>query len=169
MSCPNCATLRGELHKLRVDSGATVDPLLAQAISRSVAGLPPAASRILAALYASQGRVMSPTQLSELGGIALTSLKVHIQRIRAALGADAVYTLQRCGYQMTAVGRRNLKELLGGGIPVDALNDDAETPLPLAIAMLIGRHAHSEGPAATYTILDNIRSALEKQYGRSRG
>lgn len=130
-------------------------------------------ARLLMALWRTRTGVSDGT-LADYGrgyGEGSTqSVKVQVCSLRKRLVKGAIETIWGYGYQLSAGGRKQIDEILGPSISVNtvnAINDDAETPLPLAVAILCGRLADKLGPEETSRILETISKGLRQQYSHA--
>jgi DNA-binding response OmpR family regulator len=113
MTCPRCETLARELAELRGSIGALEDdsaPTVARRFRMSFMD-----ARLTMRLYAAAGRSVQTYALEEelLGDDpAPETLRVHIYRIRQALGGDAIETVRDVGYRLTPLGRAKIYQTL---------------------------------------------------------
>lgn len=168
--CARCDALEADLSAIRAERNAeiTADDIAA---IQSALGLAPIQSRILLLLYKSP-RIMSAESLCVRAcgeGVTAQSARVHISQIRMMTGANTIRTHRPLGYSLTPEGRDKVTRVLRERTLVvsAAVNDDASTPLPVAIALLVGKYAHGVGLEATASLLSNIHRALALQYGKT--
>lgn len=111
MTCLHCQRYQREIARLEAvlerESGLEKIGALQAAL-----GLSLTEARITMQLYGHAATLSNWLLIDALGLATDQSLKVHVMRIRKALGMDAIQTLHRVGYRLTDAGRARVAALL---------------------------------------------------------
>jgi DNA-binding response OmpR family regulator len=113
MTCARCAKLQDRVEELTAALGILDDATTE--ILRQRFKLRPVEANILTRLYAAAGRVVQLWALEQalvaqdpLGN----AVRVHVSRLRKALGADHIETVHSGGYRLSPVGRARVYQAL---------------------------------------------------------
>lgn len=165
MGCERCAELEEEIRHLKRERGADAETHDVVALRRH-GHLTGMQARLCLAMYRTR-RVMTINALLDVCEInSDLALKTHIHRIRTAFGAGAIVTEKGRGYGLSALGLEKVGHALGEErLQIDALVSTEPVDVPVAIAILAGRHAHQAGAGAAIQTLERIINQLEAHRG----
>lgn len=112
--CLHCEELEAEVYRLKRELGDVVDLTQTDIVRRRFRILPMEA-RLLMRLYEAKGRVVANGTIEDdvLGRMdGSNTIKVHVSRLRSALGKEAIENVPGVGYRLSALGRARVYQTI---------------------------------------------------------